>query len=69
MNEYRFKTSINCGACVSKVTTLLNDFEGIDKWEVDTTDPLKILTVYADNLDTDYLIKMLKRIGFEAVIC
>jgi len=41
----QFKTNINCGSCIRSVTNFINDVEGIDKWEVDTDNPDKILTV------------------------
>lgn len=39
-----FKTTLNCGSCVSKVTPGLNRIEGLDDWSVDTADPDKRLT-------------------------
>lgn len=45
MTTLQFKTNINCGNCVRTVTGFLNEVEGIEKWEVDTNHPNKILTV------------------------
>ena len=41
----QFKTNINCGMCVRSVTNFLNEVPGIERWEVDTNSPEKILTV------------------------
>ncbi len=45
MTTLQFKTNINCGNCVRTVTGFLDEVEGIEKWEVDTNHPNKILTV------------------------
>ncbi len=45
MNTLKFKTNINCGGCIAKVTPFLDKAEGIASWSVDTNVPEKILTV------------------------
>ena len=45
MKTLKFKTNVNCGGCIAKVTPHLNKLKGIDKWSVDTTTPMKVLTV------------------------
>jgi copper chaperone len=45
MKELKFKTNINCGNCVEKVTPALNETAGDGAWTVDTHHPDKILTV------------------------
>ncbi|GGH12330.1 heavy-metal-associated domain-containing protein [Mucilaginibacter phyllosphaerae] len=47
METLKFKTTIKCGGCISSVTPVLDHLEGIEKWEVDTVNPDKILTVTA----------------------
>lgn len=49
METLQFKTNINCGGCVAKVTPGLNETEGICHWNVDTNNPNKILTVEIDS--------------------
>lgn len=66
MNTYKFKTSINCGACVARVTGPLNALNGLEKWEVDTENPEKILTLSAENIDSNKIIETLSKIGFKA---
>jgi len=64
--ELKFKTNINCGGCIAKVTPSLNQTEGIEKWEVDITNPQKILTVETSTLKVDDIIQVLKKVGYNA---
>jgi copper chaperone len=41
MEKLQFKTNINCGNCVSKVSPFLNQVEEIENWKVDTSIPEK----------------------------
>ncbi|WP_339652571.1 heavy-metal-associated domain-containing protein [uncultured Maribacter sp.] len=66
MKTLKFKTNINCGGCVSKVTPFLNKQEGIDKWEVDTDNPDKILTVVSNGASEEDIKTTLQKTGFEA---
>ena len=63
--EMKFKTTINCGGCVAKVTPLLNSAEGIESWNVDTDNPDKILTVKADGITEDIVMETVKKAGFK----
>lgn len=63
--EFQFKTSINCGGCVAKVTPLLNNAEGVDSWSVDTVNPDKILSVTVDGIDENAVIDTVKKAGFK----
>lgn len=62
----KFKTNINCGACVSKVTPVLDGNEQVEKWDVDTVNPDKILTVEGANIDEEELVHSLKKVGYKA---
>lgn len=66
MKEYQFKTNINCGGCVAKVTPKLNDNPDIKEWSVDTANPAKILTVKTDNLVADDVKGIVASAGFKA---
>lgn len=66
MKEYQFKTNINCGGCVAKVTPKLNENPDIKEWNVDTADPAKILTVKTDNLVADDVKGIVASAGFKA---
>ena len=64
METLQFKTNINCGGCVAKVTPKLNEAKGIVNWKVDTGNPNKILTVETDNLPKESVIEIVKKAGF-----
>lgn len=66
MKTLKFKTNINCNGCIAKVTTSLNQIEGIIKWDVDIVNPQKILTVETSNLNEDEIINTLKNVGYNA---
>jgi copper chaperone len=66
MDTLKFKTTINCGSCVAKVTPVLNDNEKIEKWEVDTANPEKVLTLQGENIDEAEVVKSLQKIGYKA---
>ena len=63
--EFQFKTSINCGGCVAKVTPLLDNAPGVDSWSVDTVNPDKILSVTVDGVDENVVIDIVKKAGFK----
>lgn len=62
--KFQFKTNINCGGCVTKVTPHLEKAEGVDSWEVDTANRDKILTVNAAGASADDIIQVVKDAGF-----
>ena len=62
----KFKTNINCDACVAKVTPVLNGNPTVEKWEVDTKNPDKILTVEGENINEQELVQSLEKIGYRA---
>ena len=66
MKTIRFKTNINCGSCVEKVTPVLNEDQNIEKWEVDTTNPDKILTIHGEEINEQEIIQKLQNIGYKA---
>jgi copper chaperone len=68
MSTLKFKTNIHCGGCIAKVTPQLNQIEGIDHWNVDIADPLKILTVEAGDVESDTIVDALKQVGYNATL-
>lgn len=66
MNTLKFKTNINCGGCVARVTPFLDKHEGIASWEVDTDNEDKILTVQSTGASSEDVEATLKKIGFQA---
>lgn len=65
METLKFKTNINCGGCMATITPILNAQKGIDKWDVDITNPSKILTVETHSLSADDIIQEVKKGGFK----
>lgn len=63
--KLKFKTTINCGGCVAKVTPLLNKIEGIEEWNVDTTSPDKILTLNTQSDKQDEIVETIRSAGFK----
>ena len=64
METLKFKTNINCGGCVAKVTPELNATEGICHWNVDTNSPNKILSVKTGKLTRHEVMDVVKKAGF-----
>jgi copper chaperone len=64
MKTLRFKTNINCSGCVAKVTPFLNEQENIEKWEVDTNNPDKILSVSGESLEEEEVRRAVAEAGF-----
>lgn len=66
MKELQFRTNINCGGCVSKVTPVLDAVEGVCEWSVDTANRSKILTIKTDSLSASEVIATVEKAGFKA---
>ena len=66
METIKFKTNVNCGGCIATITPHLNEVKGIVKWNVDTANPQKILTVEASDLHPEVIIETLKKAGYKA---
>jgi copper chaperone len=65
MDTFKFKTTIKCSGCVAKVTPFLNEAVGAAKWEVDTENPSKVLTVSGEK-DRTKVIEAVEKAGFKA---
>ncbi|MGI8950517.1 MAG: heavy-metal-associated domain-containing protein [Chitinophagaceae bacterium] len=65
METLKFKTNINCGGCVARVTPVLNANKGIENWEVNTNNPDKILTVQTSFLKPENIIQEVNKAGFK----
>lgn len=64
--ELKFKTTLNCSGCVSKVQSDLDKAEGIEQWNVDTNNADKILTVNSKGISEDEVVAIIKSKGFKA---
>jgi len=67
METIKFKTTIKCSGCVAQATPFLNEIAGEQNWNVDTTDPLKVLSVSGVK-DPEKIVEAVKRAGYQAEI-
>lgn len=65
IQKFQFKTNINCGGCIAKVTPFLDEAQGIDHWEVDTTNKNKILTVTSDGITEQQVVALIQKAGYK----
>ncbi len=61
----KFKTNINCGGCLAKVTPFLNNADGICHWDVDTANKDKILSVNSEGITEEEVIQKVQEAGFK----
>ena len=67
MNTLKFKTNIKCSGCVATTTPYLDKAAGEKNWEVNTTDPNKVLTVSnPEEIDEKKIITAVEAAGFKA---
>jgi copper chaperone len=64
--KYQFKTNINCGGCVASISPHLNARNEIKSWEVDTSNPQKVLTVDSDTLSGEMIREIVNKAGYKA---
>ncbi len=65
METLQFKTNINCGNCIKKVSPFLNKIEEIENWKVDTDNPDKILTVTGEAMLAETICEAVAEAGFD----
>jgi copper chaperone len=65
MKTLKFKTNINCGGCLAKISPFLNAEQTIKKWEVNTSVPEKVLTVESDDANPDKVISIVQKAGYK----
>ena len=66
MKTIQVKTNINCGSCIANVTPTLNEKIGENNWKVDITNPKKVLSVTAENLNEQDVIEAVEKAGYKA---
>jgi len=64
METKKFKTNIKCSGCVATVTPHLNEAVGEANWQVDITDPSKILSVNGDATESK-VVEAVQKAGFK----
>jgi copper chaperone len=65
MDTMKFKTDIKCSGCVAKVTPFLNEAVGVDHWQVDTSNPSKVLAITNNTSEAEVKAAVAKA-GFKA---
>lgn len=67
MKTLKFKTNINCGNCISKVTPFLNEEFAIVNWSVDTDNSDKVLSIELeeDEITKEQVMEIVKKAGFK----
>lgn len=65
MKILTFTSNIACNGCVSKVKPFLDELIGVIKWEVDTENPQKILSVYTNELSADQIHEAVIKAGYQ----
>lgn len=65
MKTLKFKTNIMCSGCIATVTPFLNGDKEIVSWEVDITNPDKILTVTTDS-SAEMIQKVVEKAGYRS---
>lgn len=64
-NKFQFKTNINCGGCIASVKPHLDSAAGICRWEVDTANKDKVLTVQSAGITEEQVIATVQKAGFK----
>ncbi len=65
METTKYKTNIKCDACIAKVTPALNEAVGATHWQVDITNPAKILSVEGNSTEAK-IKEALGKVGYKA---
>lgn len=61
----KFKTNVNCGHCLAKITPYLNAVSDIDNWFVDLASEDKILTTEG-SMTAEMVVEALNLAGYRA---
>ena len=66
MKTIKLKTNSMGGACIAKVSPLLNKTFGEKAWKLDTVNPDKVLTVTSHTLSETEVVKAVAQAGYKA---
>lgn len=67
MSVEKYRTNLNCGSCVAAVTPYLNGERSIRRWTVDTSSPMKTLTVEGDGISRHTVERLVSEAGFQVL--
>ncbi|GJM61247.1 MULTISPECIES: heavy-metal-associated domain-containing protein [Persicobacter] len=62
--KHQFKTNINCGGCIDKVSPAMNAHFSKEEWSVDTSHQDKILSVET-NKSQEEVMEIVRTAGFQ----
>lgn len=65
MKNAKYKSTIQCSACVAKVTPALDEAAGKGQWSVDLTSPSRTLTIQTD-VAPEKIAQALAQTGYKA---
>ena len=68
MKLLKFKTNIKTEEQKAQVTPLLDQLEGLSKWDIDPDSAENVLSVSGENLNPQKIENAVQEAGFEAVI-
>lgn len=60
----KFKTNLMCQGCKMSITPILNNTDGIEKWELDLQQKDKQLSVYSNGISASEVISILQEAGY-----
>lgn len=63
--QFQFKTNINCSGCAAAVKPHLDSAAGIIKWNVDTDNKDKVLTVESNGITEQEVMEAVKKAGYK----
>ena len=67
MNQtLKFKTSLSCNGCKSKLAPFLDEAEGINSWDIDLEEVDKILTVNSAGITQGEVKQLIEQAGYTA---
>ncbi len=64
MEELQFKTNLKCEGCIAAITPVLNAYSPVSEWNVDLSDPDRILTVKGEAISEDELTGKINAAGY-----
>jgi len=62
----KFKTNIKCDGCIAAVGPVLDKAVGPSHWQVDLSDPLRVLTVDTQVVSAAQIQQVLREVGYQA---
>ena len=64
MKSFVFKSNLKCEGCIEQIRIPLSQILEIDHWEVDLTNPDKLIFLYGDLIDYKAVISKIGEVGY-----